>query len=151
MSRGTFGTNLSGGRGANILDAYPRNAANISVMAVGGRLFALFEGGQPHELDPDTLQTLGITTLNGLLQIGAPFHVDWIGLSGIAGSFMSAVRKLRHLEPSLVKVGGDAFASHYRYDQKRGRIVCMSFQVAVRFLDILRALLFLHSILCVWH
>lgn len=132
MSRGTFGTNLSGGEAANVLDVNPRNAANISVMSVDGRLYALFEGGQPHELDPETLQTLGITTFNGLLEIGAPFNVDWTGLSDTAGIILSAIRRARGLQPSTVKLGGDAFASHYRRDHRRQRLVCMSFQVAVR-------------------
>lgn len=138
MSRGTFGTNIPGGASANVLDVYPRNSANISVMAVGGRVYALFEGGQPHELDPETLQTLGITTFNGLLEIGAPFNLDWIGLSGTAGSILSAVRRARGLKPSTVKLGGDSFASHFRRDHRRNRIVCMSFQIAVRFPHMMR-------------
>ena len=115
-----------------MLDVSPRNAANISVMAVNGRVFALFEGGQPHELDPETLQTLGITTFNGLLKVGAPFNMDWIGLSGTAGRILSTVRMARGLEPSTVKLGGDSFASHFRRDHHRNRIVSMSFQFAVR-------------------
>lgn len=38
------------------------NTANTSVMALGGRLFALYEGGSAFELAPDTLQTAGATT-----------------------------------------------------------------------------------------
>lgn len=129
---------MRGGPAANMLDVSPRNAANISVMAVNGRVYALFEGGQPHELDPETLQTLGVTTFNGLLQVGAPFNMDWIGLSGTAGSVLSILRKARGLKPSKVTLGGDSFASHFRRDHHRSRIVSMSFQVAVRILLIVR-------------
>ncbi len=31
------------------------------------RLFALWEGGRPHELDPISLETLGETTLDGVI------------------------------------------------------------------------------------
>jgi hypothetical protein len=131
MSRGTFGTNIPGGSPANLLDAYPRNAANISVMAAAGRVYALFEGGQPHQLDPETLETLGITTFGGLLEMGVPFNVDWTALSSTAGSILSAIRRARSRKPSTVRLGGDAFASHYRRDHRLNRIVCMSFQVSV--------------------
>lgn len=39
------------------------NAANTSVMMAGGELWALWEGGAPVVLDPDTLQTRGFKTL----------------------------------------------------------------------------------------
>lgn len=38
------------------------NTANTSVVTIGGRLFALWEGGSAFELDPDSLQTLGPVT-----------------------------------------------------------------------------------------
>lgn len=38
------------------------NAANTSVMMLGGRLFALCEAGSAFELDPDQLQTIGPVT-----------------------------------------------------------------------------------------
>ncbi len=43
-----------------------KNAANTSVLAVSDRLLALWEGGQPHALDLDTLETLGLDNLQGL-------------------------------------------------------------------------------------
>jgi len=36
------------------------NAANTSVIAAGGELWALWEGGSPTRLNPDTLETIGI-------------------------------------------------------------------------------------------
>lgn len=41
-----------------------RNAANTSVMAWNGRVFALYEGNVPTELSPEDLRTLGETDLD---------------------------------------------------------------------------------------
>ena len=55
----SFGTNLPGGLRKNLLRLHFKNAANTSVVLHGGKLLALWEGGLPHWLDPDTLETLG--------------------------------------------------------------------------------------------
>jgi all-trans-8'-apo-beta-carotenal 15,15'-oxygenase len=44
----------------------PKNAANTSVIAAGDRLLALWEGGLPHALDRQTLETSGLDNLQGL-------------------------------------------------------------------------------------
>ncbi|MFY8141719.1 MAG: carotenoid oxygenase family protein, partial [Caulobacter sp.] len=52
-----FGTpHRKGGRGANNDDV---NAANISVMAAGGEMWALWETGSPMAFDPVTLESRG--------------------------------------------------------------------------------------------
>jgi len=43
-----------------------KNAANTSVLALPDRLLALWEGGKPHALDLETLQTIGIDELSAL-------------------------------------------------------------------------------------
>jgi len=43
-----------------------KNAANTSVLALSDRLLTLWEGGKPHALDLETLETLGIDNLSGL-------------------------------------------------------------------------------------
>ncbi|MGF1603171.1 MAG: carotenoid oxygenase family protein [Thermosynechococcaceae cyanobacterium] len=43
-----------------------KNAANTSVIALPDRLLALWEGGQPHALDLDTLNTQGLDNLGSL-------------------------------------------------------------------------------------
>lgn len=43
-----------------------KNAANTSVMALPDRLLALWEGGEPHALNLDTLETIGLDQLGGL-------------------------------------------------------------------------------------
>ncbi len=44
----------------------PKNAANTSVIALPNRLLALWEGGKPHAIDLETLQTIGLDDLSGL-------------------------------------------------------------------------------------
>jgi all-trans-8'-apo-beta-carotenal 15,15'-oxygenase len=48
------------------------NVANINTIAIGGRMWALWEGGSPTEIDPRTLETKGLVTLGDGLE-GAPF------------------------------------------------------------------------------
>ena len=43
-----------------------KNVANTSVMALPDKLLALWEGGLPHSLDLETLETFGIENLEGL-------------------------------------------------------------------------------------
>ena len=44
-----------------------KNTANTHVVPWQGRLYALMEGGKPTQLDPDTLQTIGETDLDGVV------------------------------------------------------------------------------------
>lgn len=48
-----------------------KNAANTSVLALPDKLLALWEGGEPHALNLDTLETLGLDDLGGLA--GKPY------------------------------------------------------------------------------
>jgi carotenoid cleavage dioxygenase-like enzyme len=52
---------------------YPvKNVANTSVLALPDKVLALWEGGHPHALDPQTLETRGTDDLDGLAA-EAPF------------------------------------------------------------------------------
>jgi len=62
-----FGTNIPGGILKNLFRVRFKNAANTSVIHHGGSLLALWEGGPPHRLDPETLDTLGVHDFNGAL------------------------------------------------------------------------------------
>jgi all-trans-8'-apo-beta-carotenal 15,15'-oxygenase len=62
-----FGTNLPGGFISNLGRMQFKNAANTSVVLHGGRLYALWEGGLPHLLDPATLATLSRHDFDGAL------------------------------------------------------------------------------------
>lgn len=63
-----FGTRGAPDAPADSADAL--NAANTSVMIAGDELWALWEGGSPTRLDPETLETHGVT----------PFRADLAGM-----------------------------------------------------------------------
>jgi all-trans-8'-apo-beta-carotenal 15,15'-oxygenase len=69
----SFGTNLPGGFRANALRMRFKNAANTSVAVHAGKLLALWEGGLPHELDGETLETKGAYDYEGHLKNRGPF------------------------------------------------------------------------------
>jgi all-trans-8'-apo-beta-carotenal 15,15'-oxygenase len=73
LFRGVFGTQKPGGVLANAFDVRLKNIANTHVVRLGDRLLALWEASSPHELDPDTLETRGLTLLDGVLQPGEAF------------------------------------------------------------------------------
>lgn len=62
-----MGTNANGGWLANI-GRLPPNLANTNVVEHAGHLYALWEGGPPHEVDPETLETLGVRRFGGELR-----------------------------------------------------------------------------------
>lgn len=58
-------TSRPGGWRKNVFKL-PGNPVNTSVMVKGGKLYALCEGGKPVEMDPVTLETLGVSDLGGI-------------------------------------------------------------------------------------
>lgn len=71
LFKGAFSTGNPSGKGlANPFDFDLKNVANTHVVQWGGKLYALWEGGLPHELDPVTLETVGETRWNGAIQGG---------------------------------------------------------------------------------
>lgn len=55
-----FGTRT--GKGAKVGDNDDVNPANISIMAAGDEMWALWESGSPFAIDPQTLETRGVHT-----------------------------------------------------------------------------------------
>ncbi|HEY9825295.1 MAG TPA: carotenoid oxygenase family protein [Stenomitos sp.] len=68
LYRGVFGTQKPGGWLANAFDFNFKNIANTNVIYWGDRLLALWEAGLPHELNPATLETVGLSTVGNVLQ-----------------------------------------------------------------------------------
>jgi all-trans-8'-apo-beta-carotenal 15,15'-oxygenase len=64
----SFGTNLPGGFLKNAFKLKFKNAANTSVIWHGGQMLALWEGGWPHRIDPDTLATIDRYDYDGVLK-----------------------------------------------------------------------------------
>ena len=79
LYRGVFGTQKPGGLLSNIFDFKLKNIANTGVIYWGGKLLALWEAAEPHRLDPQTLETIGIDYLDGVLEPGDAFAAHpWI-------------------------------------------------------------------------
>ncbi|MDP6193895.1 MAG: carotenoid oxygenase family protein [Prochlorococcaceae cyanobacterium ETNP18_MAG_1] len=68
LYRGVFGTQKPGGIVANAFDLRLKNIANTNVVKLGDQLLALWEAAGPHALDPDSLETHGLTNLGGVLK-----------------------------------------------------------------------------------
>jgi all-trans-8'-apo-beta-carotenal 15,15'-oxygenase len=73
LYRGVFGTPKPGGPLANAFDLRLKNIANTHVVRLGNQLLALWEAGSPHALDPVSLETRGLTLLDGVLKPGEAF------------------------------------------------------------------------------
>jgi all-trans-8'-apo-beta-carotenal 15,15'-oxygenase len=71
--RGVFGTQKPGGVLANAFDVRLKNIANTHVVRLGDQLLALWEAAEPYALDPDTLETRGLSRLGGILSPGEAF------------------------------------------------------------------------------
>jgi all-trans-8'-apo-beta-carotenal 15,15'-oxygenase len=79
LYRGVFGTQKPGGFLHNAFDFKLKNIANTGVIYWGNKLLALWEAAEPHRLDPQTLDTLGIDYLDGVLKPGDAFAAHpWI-------------------------------------------------------------------------
>ena len=59
----TWTTQAPGGRFANLFGRTIRNQAGVSVIRKHDRLYAFDESAEPYELDPDTLDTIGLSRL----------------------------------------------------------------------------------------
>ena len=62
-----FATNPHDQFWKNMPRGIPRNVANTTIYRWGDKLIAGWEGGEPHALDPNTLETHGVETFNGLI------------------------------------------------------------------------------------
>lgn len=73
LYRGVFGTQRPGGIAGNIFDLSLKNVANTGIIYWGDKLHALWEAGEPHQLDPASLETIQLDKLGGILQPGNEF------------------------------------------------------------------------------
>jgi all-trans-8'-apo-beta-carotenal 15,15'-oxygenase len=73
-----YGQQRPGGPLANAF-RMPANVANTSVQYHAGNLLALYEGGRPWQLDPDTLDTIGEYDYDGALKSSYTYsaHPTW--------------------------------------------------------------------------
>ncbi|CAH9097971.1 unnamed protein product [Cuscuta epithymum] len=100
-----------------------KNVANTSVMEWGGRLFCLWEGGDPYEIDSTSLQTIGKFKLvnnntNSVAHKTPKPHM--------ANFWDVAAQILRPILYGVFKMSPKRFLSHYKIDGIRNRLVIMS-------------------------
>ncbi|MES2568747.1 MAG: carotenoid oxygenase family protein, partial [Verrucomicrobiota bacterium] len=64
---------------SNLWAPLNRNVANTCVLPWAGKILALWEGGWPHAVNPETLETLGPESFDGALPKGGAFlaHTRW--------------------------------------------------------------------------
>lgn len=72
--RGPFSVLQGGARVGNV--KVMKNVANTSVLRWGGRVLCLWEGGEPYELDPRTLETVGPFDILGRIGDGEAARDD---------------------------------------------------------------------------
>ncbi|CNF94378.1 carotenoid oxygenase [Mycobacterium tuberculosis] len=99
--RPAVGTALPGGFWTNFAKAKgPANAANTGVVMHAERLLALWEGGPPYRLDPDTLETFGVHDFGGRLRgmlRAFSAHPKWDPVTGEMFNFGQEFAPLPHL------------------------------------------------------
>ncbi|MGH2416118.1 MAG: carotenoid oxygenase family protein, partial [Microcystaceae cyanobacterium] len=82
LYRGVFGTSKPGGWLNNAFDLKLKNIANTNVIYWGEKLLALWEAAEPYRLDPNTLDTIGLDDLDGVLAPGDAFSAHpWVDAS----------------------------------------------------------------------
>ncbi|KAL1802768.1 hypothetical protein ACET3Z_031415 [Daucus carota] len=100
-----------------------KNVANTSVLSWGGRLFCLWEGGQPYEIHPETLETIGRFDLID----GCDLLINGGEISdGAAGFWDLAAQLLKPILYGVFNMPPKRLLSHYKIDSKRNRLLMMS-------------------------
>ncbi|PRQ57426.1 putative oxidoreductase [Rosa chinensis] len=99
-----------------------KNVANTSVLSWGGRLLCLWEGGDPYEIEPETLATVGKVKL---MEGCDPVVVSGCGGGG-GGVWDVAARLLKPILYGVFKMPPKRLLSHYKLDTCRNRLLMMS-------------------------
>ncbi|KAK9742772.1 hypothetical protein RND81_03G196300 [Saponaria officinalis] len=99
-----------------------KNVANTSILKWGKRLFCLWEGGLPYEIDPRTLDTIG--------------KFDLISFGGGGNEVVSSLNRcciwdvvallLKPILFGVFKMPPKRLLSHYKIDAKRRRLIVMT-------------------------
>ncbi|XP_051138318.1 carotenoid cleavage dioxygenase 7, chloroplastic [Andrographis paniculata] len=101
-----------------------KNVANTSVLQWGGRLFCLWEGGDPYEIDPHSLATVGKYEV---VAAGANQNSAGGAANRIADHFWDvAAQILKPILYGVFKMPAKRLLSHYKIDVRRKRLLIMS-------------------------
>ncbi|XP_038876141.1 carotenoid cleavage dioxygenase 7, chloroplastic [Benincasa hispida] len=100
-----------------------KNVANTSVLRWGGRLLCLWEGGDPYEIRPENLDTVGkFSAVHGGCDCDSPSHGGPYG----AGFWRFAAELLKPVLYGVFKMPPKRLLSHYKLDAQRNRLLIMS-------------------------
>ncbi|KAG8065627.1 hypothetical protein GUJ93_ZPchr0004g38882 [Zizania palustris] len=129
--RGPFSVLQGGKKVGNV--KVMKNVANTSVLRWGGRLLCLWEGGEPYEVNPCTLKTLGPFDLLGLAgsddkppprenASARRTQRPWLQEAGLD----VAAHLLRPVLSGVFNMPGKRLLAHYKVDPRRGRLLMVA-------------------------
>ncbi|KAM5554711.1 hypothetical protein ABKV19_022895 [Rosa sericea] len=97
-----------------------KNVANTSVLSWGGRLLCLWDGGEPYEIEPERLDTIGKVKLMD----------EWDSVverrSDGGDVWEVAARLLKPILYGVFKMPVKRLLAHYKFDARRNRLLLMS-------------------------
>ncbi len=109
---GGYGTRAPGGfnplRALRTARGEGKNPSNTSMMTWGDRVFALCEAGRPLEIDPDSLATLGESTLEGALPGSFSAHPHRRASDGALINIGVRIGRPTELDLVLLRTDGSA-------------------------------------------
>ncbi|XP_020084493.1 carotenoid cleavage dioxygenase 7, chloroplastic [Ananas comosus] len=111
--RGPFSVLRGGKRVGNV--KVMKNVANTSVLRWSGRVLCLWEGGDPYEVDPRTLETVGAVDSDGRGRCWWP----GVGLD-------VAAHLLKPILGGVFNMPQKRLLAHYKIDPKRNRLLLLS-------------------------
>ncbi|CAL9006674.1 unnamed protein product [Prunus brigantina] len=97
-----------------------KNVANTSVLRWGQRLLCLWEGGDPYEIESETLDTIGSIGLMDGCDTGVESR------DGGGGVWDVAARLLKPILYGVFKMPPKRLLSHYKLDARRSRLLMVS-------------------------
>ncbi|KAG8391562.1 hypothetical protein BUALT_Bualt01G0200500 [Buddleja alternifolia] len=103
-----------------------KNVANTSVLQWGGRLFCLWEGGDPYEIESQTLNTVGRFKIVDDLNMSPENVVDDDGERFRADFLDVAAQILKPILHGVFKMPPKRLLSHYKIDSQRNRLLIVS-------------------------
>ncbi|CAO2834049.1 unnamed protein product [Amaranthus hypochondriacus] len=122
--RGPFSVLKRGKKVANT--KVMKNVANTSILKWGERLFSLWEGGTPYEIDPKTLNTIGNFNFIHNDDDHHDHHDDDEVSIGQSHAWDVVAHMLKPILHGIFKMPPKRLLSHYKIDSKRGRLIIMA-------------------------
>ncbi|XP_056174048.1 carotenoid cleavage dioxygenase 7, chloroplastic-like [Syzygium oleosum] len=117
--RGPFSV-LKGGRKVGNTKVM-KNVANTSVVKWGGKLLCLWEGGDPYEIEPRSLNTVGkLEMIDGH---GEPQHSEGHGVGDVWDVAASILKPILY---GVFKMPAKRMLSHYKVDARNDRLLTLS-------------------------